>query len=67
MAENIFGWLFSRFVESIHIELSNETIDVAMPEIFGQNSFLKLLNVLNSEFFAISGPLDNFGVLMILC
>ena len=60
MTKNVFSRFFPRLVEAIHIELSNETIYIFVSEIFGQNCLFKLLYVLNSEFFPVSRPLDDF-------
>jgi hypothetical protein len=53
MAKDIFARLFARFVESIHIELPYEAINVPVPKVFGQNGRLELLNILNSELLSI--------------
>ncbi len=66
MTKYILHWLFSRLVKSIHIQLSNKTIDISMSEVFRQDSFLKQFNVLDCELFSIWRPLDNFGELVIL-
>ena len=36
--------------EPIHIELPNKTVDVSMPEVFRQDDFLELIDILNGEF-----------------
>lgn len=53
MTEYIFSWLLTGFVKAIHVQLSDKTINVSMPEIFGQDRFLKLFYVFDSELFAI--------------
>ena len=66
MAENIFGGLFATLVETIHIELSDETVDIPMPEVLWQDSFLELFNVLDGKLFPISRPLDNPRIFVVL-
>lgn len=66
MTKYIFGGLLSRFVESIHIQLTNKAVDVPMSKVFGQDNLLKLLNVFYGELFAICRPLNYFGIFMIL-
>lgn len=66
MTENIFRGFFAALVEPIHVELADETVDVSVPEVLGEDSLLELLNVFDGKLFAISRPLDNSGVLVIL-
>jgi hypothetical protein len=66
MAENIFGRLFARFVETVHVELPNKAVNVSVPEILGQNSLLELLYVFDGEFFTVLRPLNDGFILFIL-
>ena len=35
MTEDVLGGFFAGFVKPIHVQLSDEAVDVAMPEILG--------------------------------
>lgn len=66
MAEDVFGWFFPGLVKAIHVELSDEAVDVAMPEILGQYELLELFYVFDGEFLSVVHPGYNFGVLIAL-
>lgn len=53
-------------MKAIHIKLPNETVDVAVPKVLGQDCFLKLFNILDGELFAIPRPLDDPRILVVL-
>lgn len=66
VAKNIFGGFFSRLVKTIHVELPDETVDIFVSKIFGEDGLLELLDILDCEFLSVAGPLNNFGILAIL-
>lgn len=66
MKENIFSWVLPALVKPVHVELSNKTVHVVMPEVFRQYDFFKLLNVLYRESFLVFGPVDYGFELFIL-
>jgi len=66
MAKNIFSRFLSWFMKPIHIELSDKTINVPMPKIFGQYNLLKLFNVFNCKLFPIAWPFNHRWILFIL-
>ena len=66
MAKYILGRLLATLMETIHIELPNKTVDVAMPKVLGKDILLKFLDVLNGKLFSIGHPLDNLVVFFIL-
>ena len=66
MAKYILGWFFTTLMETIHIELTNEAVDVTMPKILWKYVLLKFLDVLNGELFPIGYPLDNLFIFFIL-
>ena len=53
-------------MKPIHIELSDEAIDIPMSKVLGQDSFLELINVFYTELFAIWHPTDNFVMFVAL-
>ncbi len=52
-------FLFSNFVEIIHVKLSNEGWEFAMLKIFRQNLFRKFLFVFHNEAVALVSPFYN--------
>lgn len=66
MKENIFGWVLPALVEPVHIELSDKTVHVIMPEVFGEYDLFKLLNVLYRKSFLVFGPVNDGFELFIL-
>jgi hypothetical protein len=52
IAENVFGEILSGFVETVHVELSDEGVDVAVSEVKGQNLLLEELYILDGELFS---------------
>ena len=66
MAKDVSRRVFSRFVEIIHVELSNERMDIAMPEVIWQNIILESIRISDSKFFAGSKPVNDLMILRIL-
>lgn len=66
MAEDVLGGLLARLMEPVHVQLSNKTVDVAMPEVFRQDRLLELFYVLDGELFAIGRPLNDLKILVVL-
>lgn len=52
-------FLFSNFVEIVHVELPNKGWELAMLKIFGQNLFRKFLLVFHNEAVALVSPFHN--------
>lgn len=66
MAEYTPSVFFACLMEPIHVELPDETVDVPMPEVFGQHNLLELVDVLDDELAAVRRPKDYFVELCIL-
>ena len=66
MAEDIFTRIFTTFMEAVHVELSNERVDVAMSEVFGQNVILKVIDLFDGKFSAVNHPVDDVLVFSII-
>lgn len=52
MAKYIFGGVFARFVEAVHVELPDERVNVPVPKKTGQNLSLKGIGIPNRELFS---------------
>ena len=46
--------------------LSNEAVDVAVPEVMWEDDWLKEVSVFDDELFARGEPLNNVGVVLVL-
>ena len=66
MTKNAFGAIFSRFMESIHIELTDETINFFMAKVFRENNFLEFIDVFNDKITTGGSPKYNLWVFFIL-
>ena len=66
MTEYTFSCVFSRFMKPIHVELSDEGVNLTVTEIFRQNDIFKLINVLNHKFMAGGSPKNYFIELGVL-
>ena len=59
MAKDVSRRVFSRFVEIIHVELSDEGGKVPVPEVDRQDLFLETVNIKDSEVCSLFIPDDN--------
>ncbi len=66
MAEDALAAVLAGLVKAIHVELANETVDLAVPEVLGQDSLLELDDVFDDEVLARGAPVDDLPVLLIL-
>lgn len=56
MAKNAFRIIFSGLMETIHVELSNETVDFLVTEVSREDNFLKFVGILYHKIFAWRAP-----------
>ena len=66
MAKDALRLLSSRFMKAIHIELSNEAINLIMPKISRQNNLLELINIFDDKLHSGLGPISYLIKLIIL-
>ena len=66
MAKYTFSMITSGFVESIHVKLSNKTIDFVVSKVSWKNYLLKFINIFNDELSSRGGPICDFVKLLIL-
>ena len=66
MAEDVFGGVFAALVEAVHVELANETVDVAVSEVLGEDVVLELLDFFDGELTPVAHPVDDSLVLPLL-
>lgn len=52
VAEDTFGMFLAGLVESVHVELPDETVHLVVAEELGQHHFLEFTNVLDDELSA---------------
>lgn len=56
MGEDNLSTIFPGLVESIHVKLSDKTVEIMMTEVFGKNFALKFMDVFDKELFAVGDP-----------
>ena len=66
MAEDAFGVLLTGLVEAIHVELSDEAIDLVVPEELGKDDLFEFGDVFDDEILSRWTPEDGFGVFFVL-
>lgn len=66
MTEDTFCKLVARFVEAIHVELSNEAVHLAVSKIARKDHLLKLYCILNHKLFPVCRPVNYLPKLLIL-
>ena len=66
MTEDTFGVVSSAFVETVHVELSDERVHFIVSKVSGEYDGLELVGVFDDELIACGGPVCNFGKLLIL-
>ena len=66
VAEDILAGILAGLVEAVHVELPDEAIDVPVPEEFGEDVFLELIDLLDGKLAAVAHPVDNGLVLFVL-
>jgi hypothetical protein len=66
MAEDVFGGVFSAFVEAVHVELSDEGVDVAVPEVFGEDVILEVIDLFDGELSSVIHPMNDRLVLLVI-
>lgn len=54
------------FVEAIHVELSDEAVDLVVAEVFRQDKLLQFGTVTYDKLCAISGPMYDLMILLVL-
>lgn len=65
MAKNVLAGIFATLMEAVHVELSDERVDVSMSEVFGEDMILKLIYLFDSEFTPVGHPVDDGFVLFV--
>ena len=66
MAEDILAGVFATFVEAVHVELSDERVDVAVSEVFGEDVVLEVVNLFDGELASVGHPVDDRLVVFVL-
>jgi hypothetical protein len=66
MTKDVFAGVLTGLVESIHVELPDEAVDVPVPEEFGEDVVLKLINFLDGKLASVGHPVDNRLVFLVL-
>lgn len=65
VTKDIFAGILAGLMEAIHIELPDEAVNVPMPEIFGEDMILKLIDFLDGKLTTVGHPMYNGLILLI--
>lgn len=65
MTEDIFAGVFAGLVEAVHVELSDEAIDIPVSEEFGQDVVLELIDFFDGKLPSVGHPVDDGLVLLV--
>jgi len=65
VTEYVFAWIFAWLVKSIHVELSDEAVDVSVSKIFGEYLILKLIYLLDGKLTSVDHPVNDCLVLFV--
>ena len=65
MAENILAGVFATFVEAVHVELPDEGVDVTVPEVFGKDMVLEVVDLFDGELASVGHPVDDSLVVFV--
>ena len=66
MTEDIFTGIFTAFVEAVHVELSYERVDISVPEVFGEDVVLEVIDLFDGELPPVGHPVDDRLVVFVL-
>lgn len=59
MAEDVFAGVLATLVKAVHVELSNEGVDVSVPKVFGEDMILKVVDLLDGKLASVGHPVDD--------
>ena len=59
MTENIFAGVFATFVETVHVELTYEGVDIAVAKVFGEDVVLEVIDLFDGELASIRHPVND--------
>lgn len=66
MAENAFDMVVAGLVETVHVELPYEAVELGVPEVSGEDHLLQLADILYHKLGARWRPVDDLGELVVL-
>ena len=64
MFEGGFIVVMFNLMEAIHVELPHKAVNFLVPEVPGQNGFLKLEGIFDDEFLTVGGPVNDLLVFL---
>jgi hypothetical protein len=66
VAEDVFAGVFAALMEAVHVELADEGVDVAVPEVFGEDVVLEVIDLLDGKLAPVRHPVDDRLVVLVL-
>ncbi len=56
VTENIFTGVFTTLVEAVHVQLSDERVDISVSEIFWEDVVLEVIYLFDRELLPVGHP-----------
>ena len=66
VTEDVLAGVFATFVEAVHVELSYERVDISVPEVFGEDVVLEVIDSFDGKFPSVGHPVDDRLVVFVL-
>lgn len=66
VAEDIFAGVLATLVEAIHVKLTNEGVDIAVSEVFGEDVVLEVIDLLDGKLAPVGHPVNDCLVVFVL-
>jgi hypothetical protein len=65
VAENVLAGVFATLVKAVHVELPDEGVDIPVPEVFGEDVLLELIDLFDGELASVGHPMYDDFVLFV--
>lgn len=66
VTENIFTGVFTTLVEAVHVQLSDERVDISVSEIFWEDVVLEVIYLFDRELFPVGHPMYDSFIFFVL-
>ena len=66
VTENIFTGVFTTLVEAVHVQLSDERVDISVSEIFWEDVVLEVIYLFDRELLPVGHPMYDSFIFFVL-
>ena len=66
VTENIFTGVFTTLVEAVHVQLSDERVDISVSEIFWEDVVLEVIYLFDCELLPVGHPMYDSFIFFVL-